>query len=165
MDLAHQLLESHDPWESNEETNLNSPWGIPLAKGIKATDLSLLAEPKTYTTSTDKPRRAVAIVSSPNMETGEMEYATFQLQMSKRCNSGDAKTYEEQKPYNVLVKPSVHGTLKNGARSIGPISSSFVAGASFRFDLEKFGKNGHKLNFHSFKGTSMLIFTFFCFGI
>jgi hypothetical protein len=116
-------------------------WGIPLTKRVKATSLSLLAEPNTDDAKT--PRRAVVFVSSTNMDTCEMDYAVFRLQLTKRQDLDSAplvETYDERKPYSVLTQASVHGTLRNRARSIGPISSVFLAGASFRFHLDQEGE-------------------------
>jgi hypothetical protein len=154
LDLQHQLLESNEPKpERKDETSTPQfSWGVPLAKDGKATSVSLLAEPRTSTNSTKQPRRAVVVVSSANADTCELDYATFQLQVTKlrSGNAEPAETYAEQKPYSVLVKASAHGTLRNGPRSVGPIASVFLAGASFRFNLERFGKTRQKV-FRSFK--------------
>lgn len=46
-----------------------------------------------------------------------------------------ADSYHELKPYNVITDEVIHGPLRNGTRSVGPISSVFLAGASFDFNL------------------------------
>jgi hypothetical protein len=143
LDVAHQLLEASDAKPGlTDETILEPSWGIPLPKDVEATSISLLAEPTAARSNyVQKPRRAVVFVSSTNMDTSEMDYATFQLQVAANTkkidnNSTFSESYLERKPYVVRVKASVHGTLKNGARSGGPISSVLLAGASFRFDLD-----------------------------
>ena len=86
-----------------------------------------------------QPRRTVVVVSSTNAETCEMDYASYQLQVVSHDNvelAPPAETYMQQKPYVVFVATAVMGSFKNGTRSVGPISSTFLAGASFRFDLE-----------------------------
>ena len=141
LDLARQLLELNDPYPTEPECSSTAKfsWGIPLSKKVKATSVSLVGEPRKCTRSKKQARRAVVLVASGNMDTCEMDYSTFHLQLTTR-NAGSAVTFAEKKPYSILAKPSVHGTLKNGARSVGPISSVYLAGASFCFDLEKFGK-------------------------
>jgi hypothetical protein len=140
LDLAHQLLETkQESTEQKNETSQETSWGIPLAKSVKATNISLLAEPgKDQSKSRENdPRRAVVFVSSANMETRSVDYAVFQLQLTRRnkADGAPAESYAEQKPYSVLVNPSGQGTIKNGTRSVGPVSSLFLAGASFKFDL------------------------------
>lgn len=138
LDLAHQLLETTD---SQPSTNDNEPseysWGIPLVKDVKSTSLSLLAEP--YLSSTHTKRRAVVLVSATNAATCDMEYSCYRLQVSKPTTGSalPADSYHELKPYIVVVEHTMHGMLKNGARSVSPISSVFLAGASFDFDLTK----------------------------
>mmetsp|Transcript_32073 Transcript_32073/g.77927 ORF Transcript_32073/g.77927 Transcript_32073/m.77927 type:complete len:802 (-) Transcript_32073:461-2866(-) len=58
-------------------------------------------------------------------------YASFQLQLTTKVSSGS-----EKRSISILTRKTVSGILKDGTRSIGPISSIFLAGASFRFDLQ-----------------------------
>lgn len=103
-----------------------------LRKDIKATSLSLLSE----TTNSHGSRRAVALVSSSNTNTCDLSYQIFQIEVLSRSrdDSSGADTYRDLQPFSIVAKKRLEGTLKNGARSIGPVSSSFLAAASFDFD-------------------------------
>ena len=141
LDLAHQLMEEMN--RPKVEPKENSPaqaicWGIPLSKDVKASSLSLLAEPQDPNGAPNQKRRAVVVVSSSNMESCELDYAAYQLQVVSGTATR-AETYAEQKPFSVMVKASASGNLKNGLRSVGPLFAVFLAGASFRFDLTKNG--------------------------
>ncbi len=82
------------------------------------------------------------LVSSTNPGTCDMDYSCYRLQVCKvETNIPLADSYHELKPYCVITKEAIHGPLKNGARSVGPISSVFLAGASFDFDLLSSSKN------------------------
>lgn len=135
LDLAHQLLEKLDfQPATNDDGTTQGSWGIPLVKDVRATSLSLLSEP--YSSNTSH-RRAVVLVSSTHPGTCDMNYSFYRLQVSKPDSSSNAlaDSYHELKPYLVIVQESIQGALKNGTRSVGPISSVFLAGASFDFDL------------------------------
>jgi hypothetical protein len=135
LDLAHQLLETIDfQPATNDDGTTQGSWGVPLVKDVKATSLSILAEP--YSAATNH-RRAAVLVSSTNPGTCDMDYSFYRLQVSKPNTTSNAlaDSYHELKPYLVIVQASIRGALKNGTRLVGPISSVFLAGASFDFDL------------------------------
>lgn len=91
-------------------------------------------------------RRAVVLVSATNEEMSELTYTSFQLQLTRSKHQNISGSHKNQRQFSILVKKSIQGNLKDGARSIGPISSVYLAGASFRFDLESKGKlPGHAL--------------------
>lgn len=135
LDLAHQLLETRgfNPTK-NDDGSTQYSWGVPLVKAVKATSISLLAEPFQ---SPDQPRRAVVLVSSSNPASCDMDYSCYRFQVCTVPNNGSLadSSYHEVKPYVVIAQETIYGPLKNGARSVGPISSVFLAGASFDFDL------------------------------
>jgi hypothetical protein len=116
-------------------------WGVPLMKGIKATSLSILAEPYSKNIATRQSRRAVIFVSSTDTDASEMQYSAFQLQLSMKDT-----IKSEKKSFSILTKNVISGIIKDGTRSIGPISSIYLAGASFRFDLENPGKQRRPLS-------------------
>lgn len=121
-----------EPIERDQRENVSATefsWGVPLPKDYTANSLSLLSEPEPFSQ-----RRAVAFVSSTNENTCEIEYVAFQLQITPREND-TAESYVEHKPYSVIAHVPSKGTIKNGPRSVGPISTVFLASASFRFDL------------------------------
>ena len=128
--MRSQLLVSLE-----EEKSTDVIWGMPLNKEIKATSLSILAEPKSHD-SVKQERRAVVFLSSTNFEMSEMNYTSFQLQLTRAKAQGVTGGFGNQKQFSILAKKVIQGTFKDGTRSVGPISSVFVAGASFRFDLE-----------------------------
>lgn len=128
--MRSQLLVSLE-----EEKSTDVVWGMPLNKEIKATSLSILAEPKSHD-SVKQERRAVVFLSSTNFEMSEMNYTSFQLQLTRAKAQGVTGGFGNQKQFSILAKKVIQGTFKDGTRSVGPISSVFVAGASFRFDLE-----------------------------
>ena len=141
LDLAHQLLETQEQYAADQTNGepQEPSWGIPLTKTVRATNLSLLSEPaegQNEPGSSGK-RRAVVFVSSSNVELCTVDYAIFQLQLTRNNQQVDIRveSYVEQKPYSVLVNPSVQGTIKKTSQSVGPVSSAFLAGASFKFDL------------------------------
>lgn len=134
LGMRHQLLvsiEQSDARKGGEssETQL----GVPLMKNIKATSLSILAEPYSKNKAAKQARRAVIFVSSTDTNASEMQYAAFQLQLNKKENT-------EKKSFSILTKTVISGMLKDGTRSVGPISSIFLTGASFRFDLKNPGR-------------------------
>ena len=114
-------------------------WGIPLTKSVRATNVSLLAEPVEDQNEFGRntKRRAVVFVSSSDVEACTVDYAIFQLQLTRNDQQVDIRveSYVEQKPYTVVVNPSSQGTIKKPSQSVGPVSSIFLAGASFKFDL------------------------------
>ena len=141
LDLAHQLLETKEHHTTSEQSGgeQEPSWGIPLTKSVRATNISLLEEPVDGQAKSggDSKRRAVVFVSSSNIEACSVDFAIFQLQLTRGKLRGfsRAESYVEQKPYSVLVHPSCNGTIRKGSPSVGPVSSLFLAGASFRFDL------------------------------
>lgn len=126
LSTSHQLLVLASPGR-----NTKTKWGIPLTANVKTPSLTLLAEPSSKSKGAQRSRKAVVFVASTDAEASELIYASFQLQLTTKVN-GES----EKKSISILTRKTVHGILKDGTRSIGPISSVFLAGASFRFDLQ-----------------------------
>ncbi|CAJ1952662.1 unnamed protein product [Cylindrotheca closterium] len=126
LGTSHQLLVSASP-----DTGTETKWGIPLAEDVKVSSLMLLAEPSSKSDGAQQARKAVVFVASTDPEASELVYTTFQLQLSTPL-----KGRSEKRSNSVLTSKTISGILKDGTRSIGPISSIFLAGASFRFDLQ-----------------------------
>ena len=134
--MANQLLVSTETTSSSNKKSKEFLWGVPLMKEIKATSLSILAEPNSEKNA-KQVRRAVVFVSATKDEMSELNYTSFQLQLTRTKRQNNSGSHNNQKQFSILAKKSIQGNLKDGARSIGPISSVYLAGASFRFDLEK----------------------------
>eukprot|EP00980_Cylindrotheca_fusiformis_P001288 scaffold333_cov133-Cylindrotheca_fusiformis.AAC.14 len=130
LGMRHQLLKPMETDENKVESQA-SPLGIPLMKNIKATSLSILAEPHSKNKAVKQSRRAVVFVSSTDTNASEVNYVTFQLQLCKKEENGS-----EKRSIMILARNVISGILKDGTRSVGPISSVYLAGASFRFDLK-----------------------------
>ena len=138
--MANQLLVSTETTSSSNKNSKEFLWGVPLMKEIKATSLSILSEPNSEKNSAKQARRAVVFVSATKDEMSELNYTSFQLQLTRTKHHNSSGSHNNQKQFSILAKKSIQGNLKDGARSIGPISSVYLAGASFRFDLENKGK-------------------------
>jgi hypothetical protein len=123
-------MEPFEPDQREDSSATELSWGVPLPKDYTANSLSLLSEPEPFSQ-----RRAVAFVCSTNENTCEIEYVAFQLQIARRETNNAAESYAEDKPYSVIAHVPSKGTIKNGPRSVGPISAVFLASASFRFNL------------------------------
>mmetsp|Transcript_32074 Transcript_32074/g.77933 ORF Transcript_32074/g.77933 Transcript_32074/m.77933 type:complete len:287 (-) Transcript_32074:2616-3476(-) len=126
LSTSHQLLVL-----SSLDTGTETKWGIPLIEDIKASSLTVLSEPSSKSKGAQRSRKAVVFVASTDAEASELMYASFQLQLTTKVSSGS-----EKRSISILTRKTVSGILKDGTRSIGPISSIFLAGASFRFDLQ-----------------------------
>lgn len=144
--MANQLLVSTETTYSSDKKSKEFLWGVPLMKEIKATSLSILSEPNLEKNPKKAVRRAVVFVAATNEEMSELTYTSFQLQLTRSTHQNISGSHKNQRQFSILAKKSIQGNLKDGARSIGPISSVYLAGASFRFDLENKGKlPGHAL--------------------
>lgn len=115
---------------ASPDNSTETKWGIPLMKDVKASSLALLAEPASKSKGKQCLRKAVAFVTSTDAEASELQYASFQLQLSTRVYDS------EKKNISILSRKIISGIVKDGTRSVGPISSILLAGASFRFDLQ-----------------------------
>lgn len=141
LDLLNQLLESSDPtWKPYESQDFAPCWGVELPNDLNATHLSLLAESRIgMATQSDRPRRAVALIHALDDDRLEFDYICFRLQvvrLTKPANkSSDQNT--SHRSYLVFAQEMRQGRLINGARSVGPIHSIFLAGVSFCFDLRQ----------------------------
>jgi hypothetical protein len=130
LNFANQLLIDTSGEKREEKEQI--AWGIPLMKDIKATSLSIISQP--LSKRAPGLRKAVVFVSSVNSD--ELRYVAFQLQLIKPSKATPLNsTIKAIAAFGVLAKRVVAGSLKDGSRSIGPISSVYLAGASFRFDL------------------------------
>ena len=132
-------------WNAGETQELGQSWGIALPGDIRATNISLLAEPHSQNASEKMPRRAVLLVYAADQHTSEFDYFVFRLQV---CRNNLSKVQSEsdtlRKQYFVMGHEVLRGKLKNGMRSVGPVTSIYVAGAWFRFDLRKLKKRSSK---------------------
>jgi hypothetical protein len=139
LSLAHQLMDTpREEWNVGEPQEDGQSWGIPLQNDIMATNLSLLVEPANQLKGECGPRKAVLIVYSPNQQTSEFDYSVFRLQTARRkASKGNEQRSAKNPPHFVMTHKVLQGRLKNGARSVGPVSSVFIAGAWFCFDLRK----------------------------
>lgn len=132
MDLGHQLLETPKALGQGDETE---SWGIMLPKNFTATSLSILEEP----VSSGR-RRAMALVSSLSSESSEIDHVLFQLQVVAMDSKEPIESYVDKKPYVVYGNDISSGTIRNGLSIEEPVSSVFLASASFRFDLSSSSK-------------------------
>jgi hypothetical protein len=133
-------------WQIGEVQELGQSWGIPLPNDVEISDMSLLAEPTVYSSSSNGPRKAVLAIYSTDERAAEFDYTIFCLQVARNQTVQRIKVSDSvnRHPYFVMVQEVLHGKFRNGARSVGPVSSIFIAGASFRFDLQKFQKKTSK---------------------
>ena len=76
-------------------------------------------------------------MSTPNNETFEIDHVLMRLQVVGTEKKDPIETYDDQKPYIVRAVEASKGTIKGGLRLVEPVSAVFLAGGSFRFDLEK----------------------------
>lgn len=133
----HQLLDTPDlEWKPGESQDPEPSWGIPLPNDIRVSNVSLLAEPKQDDTR-DSPRRALVFVYSPDTGSSECGYLVFRLQVFRNRVSTLNSTpdpYVARRPFYVMAHTILRASLKQD-RSIGPVTSIFIAGANFKFDL------------------------------
>ena len=106
-----------------------------LPKNFTATSLSILEEP----VSSGR-RRAMALVSSLSSESSEIDHVLFQLQVVAMDSKEPIESYVDKKPYVVYGNDISSGTIRNGLSIEEPVSSVFLASASFRFDLSSSSK-------------------------
>jgi hypothetical protein len=139
LDLMHQLLDTPDlEWKPNESQDPEPSWGIPLPKDIRATNISILAEPQQdQSTCHGDLRRAVVLLYSPGIASTECDYSVFRLQVSRNKITSSPSAG----PYYVMSHKIVQASIKNNGDLLGPVSSAFVAGAWFQFDLRRLGGN------------------------
>ncbi|KAG7369291.1 hypothetical protein IV203_032034 [Nitzschia inconspicua] len=137
LDLGHQLFDNpQQHWELGEGQCYGQSWGIPLPHDIQLSEMSILAAPSN---DSDGPRKAVLAIYSTDCQAAEFEYRIFCLQVAKN-RVHKKKEASESQMYFVMAHEMLKGRLRNGARSVGPVSSIFLAGSSFRFDLRKLKK-------------------------
>jgi hypothetical protein len=130
LDLAHQLLVDYLS-TANDDGQTKLSWGIPLEKGSDRATLSLLSEPHSNT------RRGVVLVASQENGGFDFVYQVYRLQVSKSSlNLGFTERNLEDMPYKVIVHELLHGNVVPESNSAGALWSTFLAGASFDFDLE-----------------------------
>ncbi|KAG7348576.1 hypothetical protein IV203_017281 [Nitzschia inconspicua] len=142
LDLGHQLFDNpQQHWELGEGQCYGQSWGIPLPHDIQLSEMSLLAAPSN---DSDGPRKAVLAIYSTDCQAAEFEYRIFCLQVAKnRVHKKKTESFSEaseSQMYFVMAHEMLKGRLRNGARSVGPVSSIFLVGSSFRFDLRKLKK-------------------------
>jgi hypothetical protein len=131
----HQLLDTPDlEWKPGESQDPEPSWGIPLPKHIRVTNISILAEPQQDQSACHGDlRRAVVLLYSPDMASTECDYSVFRLQVFQNSVS--------TRPYYVMSHKILQASIKNNEDLLGPVTSAFVAGAWFQFDLRKLGGN------------------------
>ena len=133
-------------WKPGESQDPEPSWGIPLPKDIRVTNLSLLSEPQQdqYSSGHDNPRRAVVLLYSPDIASGECDYLLFRLQVFRNnvSDSQSAEAYVARRPYYVMAYKMLQTSMKH-IRWSGLVTSAFIAGACFQFDLRK--SKGKKL--------------------
>jgi hypothetical protein len=139
FDLANQLMDTADQeWKDGESQDPAPTWGMALPKDIKATNVSLLAEPTSQALGDNNPRRAVVLVYATDMPTCQFHYVVFRLQVFRnKVSRVQSASRFIQKPFYVMTHECLRGTLRNGTRSASPVSGIFLAGACFRYDLRK----------------------------
>jgi hypothetical protein len=110
-----------------------------LPKDIRATNISLLAEPTSQSLGDKNPRRAVVLVYVLDSTTCQFHYVVFRLQVfrSKIVRTQSSNRLPQQRPFYVMAQDCLRGTFTNGTRSASPVSGIFLAGACFRYDLRK----------------------------
>ena len=136
LDATHQLIEDISTDKSGFRNS--SLWGVALPQDSAPVSLSLLADP-----STETARRAVALVSCTSRNSKEVYLMPFQMQVTINKSSASAENYAEQKPLKILASCPLRGIANNGGRHSPPISSVFLASASFRFDLKHSNRKFH----------------------
>jgi hypothetical protein len=144
LDLGHQLIDTPKrEWQTGESQEIGQSWGIPLPHDVQVSELSLLVEPSS-SSADDKtsPRKAVLALYSTDAQAAEFDYWIVCLQLSRQRAKKKNSTNDsgEKQPYFVMAHQALNGRLRNGARSVGPVSSVFLAGSTFRFDLRKLQK-------------------------
>lgn len=143
FDLANQLLDTPDQeWKDNESQDPAPAWGMALPNDIKATNISILAEPTSQSLGDNNPRRAVVLVYATDLKTCQFHYVVYRLQVfqSKTSKASVTSRLPQQRPFYVMTQESLSGTLQNGTRSASPVSGIFLAGACFRYDLRTMKK-------------------------
>jgi hypothetical protein len=138
--MMHQLMDTPDlEWKPGESQDPEPSWGIPLPKNIKVTNVSLLSEPESEVDQRNghkKPRRAIALVYSPDLLTAKCDYLVFQLQVfrNKVSSSHSSNPYIARRPFYVMAQKAIQAKM-NHKFLLGPVTSAFIASACFQFDL------------------------------
>jgi hypothetical protein len=130
LDLAHQLLVDYRAITTDDNSSIVS-WGIPLDRRSERATLSLLSEP--YSTK----RRGVVLLTYPTTGTHDFDYQVYRLQTQKADWSPMfTERLHESMPYVVRVQELLHGSVAKATKPASALWSTFLAGASFDFDLE-----------------------------
>ena len=143
LDLMHQLMDTPDlEWQPGESQDPEPSWGIPLPKDIRVTNISLRVDPEQSPSSGErKPRRAVVLVYSPDSSTAECDYLVFRLQVFRNNipTSHSSEAYVARRPFYVMAQKTIQERIIHKSW-LGPVTSIFIAGAYFQFDLRKLTK-------------------------
>ncbi len=148
LDLVHQLMDTPDQeWNPGESQDPEPSWGIPLPKEVNVTSISLLSQPEPNQDaleSSSSPRRAIALLYSPDVLREEDNYLVFRLQVFRNKVSANHsyEPYISRRPFYVMARESVRGNMSYCNFS-GSITSAFIAGASFHFDLRQSKKKNN----------------------
>lgn len=140
LDTMHQLMDTPDlEWKPGESQDPEPSWGIPLPKNIKVTNVSLLSEPESEVDEPNghkKPRRAIALIYSPDLSTAKCDCLVFRLQVfrNKVSSSHSNNPYKAMRPFYVMAQKVIQVNM-NHKISFGPVTSVFIASACFQFDL------------------------------
>jgi len=141
LDMMNQLMDTPDlEWKPGESQDPDPSFGIPLPKDIRVTNISLLCETEQgLPRGHGNPRRAVVLVYSPDKVSTECEYLVFRLQVFRNklaSSHSTTESYISRRPFYVMAESTLRASMKHD-RFIGPVTSAFLAGASFQYDLRK----------------------------
>eukprot|EP00934_Nitzschia_sp_Nitz4_P000493 Nitzschia sp. Nitz4//scaffold146_size56529//4623//10014//NITZ4_006569-RA/size56529-augustus-gene-0.20-mRNA-1//-1//CDS//3329536614//493//frame0 len=138
FDLAHQLLEPSKLKPVKNDESRQSSWGVPLPSDMKATGLTFLAETVPNKRSHHL-RRAVVVATRSDMKKVGLEFAYFQLQVTTQNSKVvvDAESYSELMPFRVVAQMKASGLHSLKDHPVGSLSSVFLGGCSFVFDLDQ----------------------------
>lgn len=85
------------------------------------------------------------LVYAADPKTSEFDYVVFRMQVfPNKGTTAQSAQQETLRPFYVMTQEGLRGTLKNGTRSVGPVSGIFLASAWFRYDLRTTGKTSSK---------------------
>ncbi|VEU38694.1 unnamed protein product [Pseudo-nitzschia multistriata] len=140
LDLMHQLLDTPDlEWKPGESQDPEPSFGIPLPKDIKVTNISLLPQPQNgLSRRSGDPRKAVVLVYSPDLEI-ECEFLVLRLQVFRNkvpSSHAVGESYVARRPFYVMAHTALRASMKHD-KLPGSVTSAFIAGASFKYDLTK----------------------------
>lgn len=111
--------------------------------------MSLLSEPGfDEKHGRSSPRKAVLAIYSADSNTSEFEYKVFCLQVAKAVSKKKTNDAAGRKkhPFFVMAHETLSGRFRNDTRSVGPVSTIFLAGSSFRFDFRNHRKKSIDLD-------------------